>query len=257
MVVAAIGLLVAGSATAQGYKAPRNAFGQPDFSGVWTNASVTQLERPPQFKSLVITADQAKTLEQGYVRMRAADSGPTDPKAPPPASGQDPGGYNTFWIDPGTKVGSVKGELRASWIVEPADGRLPYSAEGRRLFMAEVTKIQGNFDGPEVRQVAERCLMGFGSTAGPPMLNVLYNNTYQIQQSRDAVVIIVEMNHDARIVRLTDRNHPAAGHPAPGWATASVGGRAIPWWSRPPTSIPASRCGPASPRRSTCPRTPR
>ena len=70
---------LAGSAAAQAYKAPRNAFGQPDFSGTWTNASVTQLERPGQFKSLVITPAQAATLEQGYVRMRASDSGPTDP----------------------------------------------------------------------------------------------------------------------------------------------------------------------------------
>ena len=202
--------VLGGSAAAQAYKAPRNAFGQPDLSGTWTNASVTQLERPAQFKSLVITPAQAATLEQGYVAMRASDSGPTDPNAPAPKSGQDPGGYNSFWIDPGTKVGAVKGELRSSWLVEPADGKLPYSAEGRKQFMAEVIKIQGNFDGPEVRQVAERCLMGFGSTAGPPMMNVLYNNTYQFQQDRDHLVIVVEMNHDARIVRLRDKTHPKA-----------------------------------------------
>jgi hypothetical protein len=223
LLAAAIAGLIAGAASAAGYKAPRNGFGQPDFSGTWTNASVTQLERPPQFKSLAITPAQAATLEQGYVRMRASDSGPTDPNAPAPSKANDPGGYNTFWIDPGTKVGSVKGELRSSWLVEPADGKLPYSAEGRKLFLAEVTKIQSNFDGPEARQVAERCLMGFGSTAGPPMMNVLYNNTYQFQQSRDALVIVVEMNHDARIVRLTDRVHPKPDIRP--WMGDSVG-----WW---------------------------
>ena len=91
------------------------------------------------------------------------------------------------------------------------------------MFTAEIVKIQGNFDGPEARQVAERCLMGFGSTAGPPMLNVLYNNTYLIQQSKDAVVIVVEMNHDARIVRLTDRTHPKAD--VRRWMGDSYG-----WW---------------------------
>jgi hypothetical protein len=208
--IAAAFSLAAGAAAAQAYKAPRNAFGQPDFSGVWTNASVTQLERPAQFKSLVITPEQAKAMEAGFAQMRSADAAPTDPKAPAPKAGQDPGGYNAFWIDPGTKVGAIKGELRSSWITEPADGRLPYSAEGRKFFMSEVTRIQSNFDGPEARQVAERCLMGFGSTAGPPMMNVLYNNTYQIQQAKDAVAIVVEMNHDARIIRLTDRAHPKA-----------------------------------------------
>ena len=219
----AVSALIAGAAAAQGYKAPRNAFGQPDFSGVWTNASVTQLERPAQFKSLVITPEQAKVLEAGYANMRAVDARPTDPNAPAPTSGQDPGGYNAFWIDPGTKVGSLGGELRSSWIVEPADGKLPYHAEGRKLFMAEVVKIQSNFDGPEARQVAERCLMGFGSTAGPPMMNVLYNNTYQVQQAKDHVAIVVEMNHDARIIRLADKTRPPRH--VRKWMGDSVG-----WW---------------------------
>ncbi len=213
----------AAGAAAQGYKAPRNGFGQPDFSGTWTNASITQLERPPNLKGLVITPEQAKQMEAGYARMRSADAEPLDPKAPAPKAGSDPGGYNAFWIDPGTRVGAIKGELRSSWIVEPADGKLPYSADGRKAFIAEVTKIQGNFDGPEARQLAERCLLGFGSTAGPPMLNVLYNNTYQIQQDRDHLVILVEMNHDARIVRMNSRAHAPAN--VRSWMGDSVG-----WW---------------------------
>ena len=215
--------VLAGAAGAEAYKAPRNAFHQPDFSGVWTNASLTQLERPPQVKSLVITEAQARILEQWWTQMRASDSGPSDPNAPAPTKANDPGGYNAFWMDPGNKVGSIRGELRSSWLVEPADGKLPYSAEGRKRFMAEVVRIQTNFDGPEGRQLAERCLLGFGSTAGPPMMNVLYNNTYQIQQAKDYLVILVEMNHDARIVRLADRTHPKADIRL--WMGDSVG-----WW---------------------------
>src|SRR6266702_2523305 len=78
---AAIGLaaLLAGSAAAaQADKAPRNGFGQPDFSGVWTNASITQLQRPAQFKSLVITPAEARTLEQGYAQVVSADAKPSD-----------------------------------------------------------------------------------------------------------------------------------------------------------------------------------
>jgi hypothetical protein len=219
----ALAALASTASAAEAYKAPRNAFGQPDFSGTWTNASLTQLERPPQVKSLVITPAEAKTLEAWWTGMRTADTKPTDPNAPAPAKGQDPGGYNTFWMDPGAHVGSIRGELRSSWLLEPADGRLPYSPEGRKMFAAEVVKIQTNFDGPEARQVAERCLMGFGSTAGPPMMNVLYNNTYQIQQDRDHLVIVVEMNHDARIVRLTDKTHPKPDIRP--WMGDSVG-----WW---------------------------
>jgi hypothetical protein len=64
------------------------------------------------------------------------------------------------------------------------------------------TMMRTNFDGPEVRPLAERCLLAFGSSSGPPMLPVLYNNHYQIVQSQDTVVILVEMVHDARIIRL-------------------------------------------------------
>jgi hypothetical protein len=220
---AAVLLASAAVAGPAAYRAPHNAFGQPDFSGVWTNASVTQLERPAQFKSLTLTEAEARTVEQAYAKQVSADATPSDPKAGAPAAGSDPGGYNTFWIDPGTKVGRVKGELRSSWLIDPADGKLPMSAEGRRLFLAEVRKISGAADNPEQRQVAERCLMGFGSTAGPPMLNVLYNNTYQIQQAKDQVVILVEMDHDARIIRLTDHTHPPAS--VRPWMGDSFG-----WW---------------------------
>ncbi len=72
------------------------------------------------------------------------------------------------------------------------------------------------------------------------MMNVLYNNTYQIQQAKDHVVIVVEMNHDARIIRLADKRRGRPSTCKPGWATASAAGRATPWSSRPSASIRAS-----------------
>jgi hypothetical protein len=100
--------------------------------------------------------------------------------------------------------------VRTSWLVEPADGKLPYKPEGYKLYQDTLTKARNTFDGPEARPLGERCILGFGSSAGPPMLNVLYNNNYQIQQAKDHVVIVVEMNHDARIIRLADKTRPPA-----------------------------------------------
>jgi hypothetical protein len=77
-----------------------------------------------------------------------------------------------------------------------------------------------DFSGPEVRSLGERCIVGYGSTGGPPMLNVLYNNNYQIVQSPGYVVIVVEMNHDARIIRLGGTHPPADIRP---WMGDSVG----------------------------------
>jgi hypothetical protein len=95
----------------------------------------------------------------------------------------------------------VKGEYRTSWIVEPQDGRIPYSAEGQRLRREFRQKFSSN-DGPEGRSLGERCLIGFGGTGGPPMLNVLYNNHYQIVQTDDYFMVLVEMNQDARIIPI-------------------------------------------------------
>lgn len=201
---------VATSAIAADYKAPRNPFGQPDLEGVWTNASLTSLERGPMFKTLTIPEDQARRAETARARMMEAAAKPTDPNAPAPKAGEDPGGYNAFWTDPGTRMGRIGGEVRTSWLVDPADGKLPYRPEGYKLYQDTLMKARNTFDGPEARPLGERCILGFGSSAGPPMLNVLYNNNYQIQQARDHVVIVVEMNHDARIIRLADRARPPA-----------------------------------------------
>jgi hypothetical protein len=216
-------LLFAATATAADapYKAPRNAFGQPDLEGVWTNASLTSLERGPQFKTLTITEAQAQQMEQMRARAMAAQNRPSDPNAGAPAAGQDPGGYNSFWTDPGTRMGRIRGEVRTSWLVEPADGKLPYKPEGWKLYQDTLYKARNTFDGPEARPLGERCILGFGSTAGPPMMNVLYNNHYQVQQTRDAVVIVVEMNHDARVIRLADPRRLPKGEPE--WMGKSIG----------------------------------
>jgi hypothetical protein len=68
---------------------------------------------------------------------------------------------------------------------------------------------RGIADGPESRSLGERCLLSFGSSAGPPMLPTMYNSYYQIVQSPDSVMILVEMVHDARIVRINGKPAPS------------------------------------------------
>jgi hypothetical protein len=216
-------LATAAVATAPAYKAPRNAFGQPDFEGTWTNASLTSLERPANFKGLTISEQQATAAESMRAKAMAAGNRPIDPKEGAPPKADDPGGYGVVWIDPGTKYGRIGSEVRTSWLVEPTDGKLPYSPAGKALFDKTLTSARTNFDGPEGRPLGERCILGFGSSAGPPMLNVLYNNNYQIQQARDYVVIVVEMNHDARLIRLSDKHHPKDAIRT--WMGDSIG-----WW---------------------------
>lgn len=218
------GLLPLASFAADGeWQTPRTAFGQPDLQGIWTNATMTPLERPKRLgDQLVLTPEMGQKMEENspFARMKEFDSRPTDPNAPAPTAGGNIGGYNAFWLDPGTRIVQVNGEFRTSIISSPKDGQIPYTKEAleykEKAFGVRRSEI--GYDGPETRGMNERCLVGYGSTGGPPMLSVLYNNNYQIVQTPDHVMIQVEMNHDARIIRLNGEHGEL-----PKWLGDSVG----------------------------------
>jgi hypothetical protein len=223
--ISAAALLVAAPAFAQGpYHAPRTAYGQPDLQGVWTNATITPLVRPSKYGARnVLTKEEARAAEAAtQAQIKRADA-PTDPNlkvtelknadcGPDGISGFNCG-YNQGWKDPGEKLIDINGEKRASIIVEPADGRFPpMTGEAQAKMRERMAKMKsgGFYDGPEARAAGERCLVGFGSTGGPPMLPVMYNNNYKIVQTKDEVAIDVEMVHDVRHIRLNAIHQPAS-----------------------------------------------
>jgi hypothetical protein len=210
----------AGVEAAEADRLPRTAWGAPDLEGVWTNSSSTFLQRRPTFKTLVISEAEAVAFEASSAKRRAAVFADVDPAAAAPEPVEAVANADIPESD--TRLGRVAGQVRTSWIVEPADGRLPLSAAGRARIEAFEKMIEKT-DGPEVRPTAERCLTAVGSADGPPMLNTLFNPNYQIIQTPDHLAIVVEMNHDVRIVRLRSRAHaPPAVRP---WMGDSVG-----WW---------------------------
>jgi len=194
--------MFAGSVLAQDYQAPRTDFGAPDLQGTYSIATVTMLERGEQFGGqLVISEEEAARVGQtgeSYLDTLIENTGGAEAAV---------GGYNTFWMDPGEQMATINGEIRTSIIVEPENGRLPWNEGALRRIFGAMGPGGESFDGPEVRPMAERCLVGFGSTGGPPMLPVLYNNLKQIVQTEDYVMIMAEMNHDARIIRMRDSEH--------------------------------------------------
>lgn len=211
-----------GAEPGKSWKPSRTAHGHPDLQGVWTNATITPLERQPQFGDRLSISDaEAQALEQEQADFRAEQNKPTDPKLgildlPKDCGGGFSGvncGYNNFWVDPGSRLISIDGERRTSIVVEPKNGRVPPLTPPARARLAKLYaayRSSGGADGPEVRPLGERCILSFDSSAGPPMLPLLYNNNYQIVQTRDAVLIHVEMVHDARIVRLNAKHRPSS-----------------------------------------------
>jgi hypothetical protein len=189
------------------YEPPRLSDGRPDFQGVWTNATATPMERPSEFGDRrAYTLDEAKQIEAEARGRVAADAAPSDPNKKIEAAVSLPpvGNYNLFWTDRGMTAALIDGEYRTSMIIEPSNGRFPPLTESARKRNRPVMMFGA--DGPEQRSLGERCLLSFGSSAGPPMLPTMYNSYYQIVQSPDHVMILVEMVHDARIVRIGDEH---------------------------------------------------
>jgi hypothetical protein len=213
-----VAALLAPAAVAQGYQPPRTPDGKPDLQGMWTNSSITTLERGNASLPLYLSPEQTAQMESQRFQQEVAANSKTRVDEGAPAAGGAIGGYNAFWLDRGMKVGVVHGKPRSSWITEPANGRMPISDEGKKRIAA--INATRNEEGPEGMNPADRCLVGSRGSGGPPMLNNIYNNTYQIVQTPDHVMIDVEMMHDARIVRLGQAHKP---EPVKQWLGDSVG----------------------------------
>ena len=187
---------------------PRTPDGKPDFQGAWSFANVTPFERPSELgEKTTLTEAEAQALEEQAAARNKGDEGRQRGTA------ADVGrAYNDFWYDRGTRAASTR---QTSIVVDPPNGRVPAvtaEAQERASARAAARKQRGPADGPEDRSLGERCILGFN--AGPPFAPSAYNNNIQITQTKDYVVVMTEMVHDARIVPLDGRKHlPASVRP--------------------------------------------
>jgi hypothetical protein len=201
------------AAKAKSWTVPRTPDGHPDLQGTWTNATLTPLERPAQFAGkLTVSAAEAKAYEQSDLTTNDIDN-PEAPLLARAGSGSGEtavGGYNNLFIDRGSSLAEVDGAHRTSLIIDPPDGKIPALGDAARAQRAEPRVYQGAaFDDVKRRPLSERCIIGFGSTAGPPMMPALYNNNYQIVQTPDTILILVEMVHDVRIIHMNATHKPS------------------------------------------------
>ena len=256
--LAVVALALAPVASAQGSDIPRTPSGRPDLSGTYDVSTLTPMQRPSDLgdKQFLTDEEAAEIAAQELARNteRQRDSDPN--RGAPPQGGDgstgaagNVGGYNTFWIDRGTGAFQIDGQWRTSILIDPPNGRFPSPSpevvaerqarraalsageapvirrrqnDGTAYWLEAGLDAPGPYDNMEQRPFAERCILSFSSTAGPPMMPALYNNHKRIVQTEDTVVILVEMVHDARVVRMNAEHDPPEIQK---WLGDSIG-----WW---------------------------
>jgi len=203
----AVALAAAGAASAGDYHAPRNGYGAPDFDGMWNTSSLTEMERPDAFKTLVASETEAATFEKAH-RSKPPDFGPDDTV----------GGAESEWWERDVGLARIRGQIRTSWIFSPPDGQYPTRPEAKAFYKARSEARKANFDDPEGRSLSERCI----DPVTPPMYNIGQGDFFQAVQTRDQIAFLSEWDHTLRIVRLGK----GARHPAPDqrqWRGDSIG----------------------------------
>lgn len=183
------------------YQPPYAADGHPDLQGVWAGDFVTELERPDGFSALIVEPDRVAELVK---KLSRTPKGVYDPD-------------NDYFRN--SKLLMVDGALRSSWLVEPADGHMPYTALAKAAIDRDETLSETGFDNPEERPTSERCISGLGH---PPIHGISIVIPYQIIQTPDAILVVAEDTDAGRIIYLKgdpppDAIRSRAGYSAGRW----------------------------------------
>ena len=214
---------LAPAAAAQNGDIPRTPSGHPNLSGTYDVSTRTPMQRPTEYGERQFLTDEeaaeiaAQELQRNIDRQQASDPN----RGAPPAGGDgsqgasgNVGGYNSFWIDRGDGAFQIDGQWRTSILIDPPDGRYPPASaariaareaasaargggfrrranDGTAYWLEAGLDAAGPYDDMGQRPFAERCLLSFSSTAGPPMMPALYNNHKRIVQGEDTIVILV------------------------------------------------------------------
>jgi len=172
----------------------RTPDGQPDLQGIWTNATITPIERPASLADRAfLSDDEIRAMETRTAERRIEADNNIEV-----AAGGNVGGYNQIWLDSGDTVLSTG---QTSLIVDPPNGRAPIRESALQVRDYYFAHVEDNYI---YHTVWDRCI-----TRGVPgsMLPAGYNNAYRIIQTPDTVTIVYEMIHDVRVIPLQKSGH--------------------------------------------------
>jgi len=188
--LAACCLVCAPAWAQESFRAPRTSSGAPDLQGVWSSLTATPLERPAVFDGPTTTDERAAAFSVSSAQAFSSDTS------------DGVGARGSEWWEFSAHMTRINGQIRTSLIVDPTDGKMPYSEAGRARLKKLQAAVMTDFDGPEGRPSTERCLTGGSGATGAPLFVPRYNANYQIVQTPDHLVISMEQNREVRIVRL-------------------------------------------------------
>ena len=206
---------------AESFEVPLTQWGQPDLQGVWNFSSEVPMQRPEEFGERQFLNQEEIDAKQGRPIQQLGRRRPIRS-----ANGVEAFYNDNMWAE----NRGDRANIRTSLMVYPVNGRLPKVQEGVQHHPGGERDTSGTRpvrfsvggigrDGPEDRGLSERCLVGFNT--GPQFMPGVYNNNVQIVQHKDYVVILSEMVHDARLVRLS--NHSALDAKIGMWSGDSIG----------------------------------
>ena len=188
----------------------RTVHGYPDFHGYWFFGSRTPLQRSPGLGNRQAYSEaEAEELELAMQNRLDQQDAPLEPNRGAPEKGARIGqeaddAFLGHYLP--AELIPINGEYKTSVIYHPVDGRIP-RREGFLDFHAK-RRASGleDTDGPEGQNLSGRCLM-FGA-AVPSLTPGMMNPNLQIVQTKDHIMVLTEMIHDARIIRINDNHLP-------------------------------------------------
>jgi hypothetical protein len=219
---------------------PRTPSGKPDFSGNYDTSTLTPMNRPAEFGDReYYTAEEVKAISDRAANSLANGDKALDPDRAAPEAGANVGAYDGFWMNFGDSASAINGKYRTSIITYPENGRRPgLTEEGKEKAAMRIPfewpqeYSKGGawwleepdvhpFDGPENLSLGTRCI--YTGVASLPVTSLPYNNIKKVVQTEDYLMIYIEWNHWARIIRINDEEHKHVSH-------ASYDGDSIAWW---------------------------
>ena len=183
------------------WSVPRTSAGHPVLQGNWTNSTVIPMQRPEELGEKAFYTEEE--LEE-FTSRRLVVTHTT-----PGTAADVHYKLDDFGLDRSQNDLAVN--RRTSILIDPPNGRFPEPTAGAREFMAaqRAWRAEHGYDSAQTRPIAERCVIW--PHEGPPMMPVGYNSNFQIMQTDDYLVVLIEMLHDARIIPLSDRPALPAG----------------------------------------------